>query len=144
MNIEMKELIGNTFFKIDKTHNEIHFYCTDGYLYKMYHQDDCCECVTIDDINGDLDDLINTPILKAECVSNDGQDSGINPSLYELSKNDESSTWTFYKFATIKGYVDIRWYGSSNGYYSEGVDFERSEENHLQEWRDHKLSNLLN
>ena len=86
----------------------------------------------------------NDPILKAEVVSNNGQDSTIDPSLYEMSKDDESSTWTFYKFATIKGYVDIRWYGSSNGYYSEGVDFERSEECHLQEWRDYKLSNLLN
>jgi hypothetical protein len=141
--VNVENIIGKTFFKIDKTHDEIHFYCTDGYLYKMLHHDDCCECVTIDDICGDLEDLIGTPILKAEVVSNDGKDSNIHPSLYMRSKDDESSTWTFYKFATIKGYVDIRWYGVSNGYYSEGVDFERTEQCHLQEWRDYKLSNLL-
>ena len=106
----------------DKT--EIVFTVDDGTQFVMCHDQDCCESVQIEEIVGELSDLIGTPILLAEAVSYDGEDpDGIVPS--EGVEYRESWTWTFYKLATIKGYVTIRWYGTSNGYYSESVDFRK-------------------
>ena len=62
-------------------------------------------------------DLVGSEILLAEEVS-----SGENPDGVTVEYQD-SFTWTFYKLSTIKGSVTIRWYGESNGYYSEAVDF---------------------
>ena len=87
----------------------------DDIEYEMFHDYDCCENVYIEDICGDINNLIGSKIIMAEEV--------INRDLSPLNKFDESYTWTFYKFATVKGYVTIRWYGESNGYYSEEVDF---------------------
>ena len=89
-----------------------------GEKYQMFHYQSCCENVSVEDIIGDIDDLIGTPILMAEEA-----ESGENPEGVEVEYQD-SFTWTFYKLATIKGYVTIRWYGESNGWYSESVDFE--------------------
>lgn len=95
--------------------DELIFKTACGRIYKMYHVKNCCEDVQIEEIIGNLADLINSPILMAEEVSQKDE---------EANEEGWSGTWTFYKLATLYGYVTIRWYGSSNGYYSEEADFE--------------------
>jgi len=108
----LNEIIGKTMVDINRKGDEqIIFTCSDGMKYRMYHSQDCCEYVVIEDIVGDLDDLLNTPIIVAEERTSEG------------SERDDHDTWTFYEFRTMKGSVTIRWHGSSNGYYSESVDF---------------------
>jgi len=116
-----EELKGKTLSGVRNVNNEeLIFITTEGETYKLYHSQDCCEYVSIEDICGDLDDLIGYPILIAEEVVHDQDKSpdGVLDKGYQ-----ESFTWTFYKLDTRKGGVTIRWYGESNGYYSESVDF---------------------
>lgn len=116
---KFEELLGKTLKSIiNKDNDELIFELEDGDKYKLYHSQDCCESVSIEDIIGDLDDLIGSPILLAEEVS-----SNENPPDIKKEYQD-SFTWTFYKLSTNKGSVTIRWYGESNGYYSESVDFD--------------------
>jgi hypothetical protein len=142
MNVEFSELKGKVLSKIDKTDNEeLIFYLETGEKYKLYHSQDCCESVSIEDINGDLEDLIGAEILLAEEVSNDEFVNAFESKFKKQKENDcyeqdeegnykpDSCTWTFYKLATKNGYVDIRWFGESNGYYSEDVAFQKADEN---------------
>lgn len=114
----IEELLGKTLKSIDNTSDEIRFFAEDGSEWRMYHEQDCCESVRVEDIAGNLTDLIGSPILQAEESTSEENPEGVTPEY-----QDESFTWTFYKLATAKGYVTIRWYGDSNGYYSESVDF---------------------
>jgi hypothetical protein len=112
-----ESLVGHTFTHVYKNEDyELVFVRSDGMTFMFYHEQDCCEDVNIEDINGNLDDLMNTPILVADERISDDVDGDY-----------ESATWTFYTFRTIKGSVDVRWLGSSNGYYSEGVSFGKKE-----------------
>lgn len=105
----------------DNGNNEIIFE-NQNETYKMYHSQNCCEHVYIESLVGDLSDLAGVPLLMAEEV-----EGYSNPDETEPEDDDYDSLvkWTFYKFGTIKGYVDIRWYGSSNGYYGVGVHIEK-------------------
>lgn len=115
--VSVESLVGVTFAEINVNDlkDEIRFKTTDGRTLLMYHEQDCCESVYVEDIIGDMDDLIGEPLTMAEEVSENGNSD-------DDDDWDESRTWTFYKFATVKGYVTIRWLGESNGYYSESVD----------------------
>ena len=117
MSIPFDTLVGKTITKIDnKDDYELRFECSDGSKYMMCHIQDCCEDVHLEDVVGDFDDLIGTPIVRAEVVSNSEDPVG-------TEYQPESYTWTYYKLDTVRGGVHMRWLGTSNGYYSEAVDF---------------------
>lgn len=112
--MNISDFVGKTFACVEKDGDDrIVFGENNGERFIMEHMQDCCESVFIEDVCGEFVDLVGSPILVAEEVS---CDKG------PLTDYDESYTWTFYKFSTIKGSVTIRWYGTSNGYYSESVD----------------------
>ena len=113
----MALMLGKTFVQVTGAvgNFDLLFETAQGERFMFSHQQDCCERVDINDIVGDLEDLVGEPLLVAEQVE------GETPVDFN-EREYESVTWTFYKFATRKGYVDVRWLGESNGYYSEGVD----------------------
>ena len=115
--MDLENLKGSTIAKIVNKDNEhLTFVMTDGRQYVMFHCQDCCEDVRLADTVGSLDDIIGSPILEAEIATS---------SRGPMSDYHESYTWTYYKIGTIKGHVSLRWYGHSNGYYSESVQFEQ-------------------
>lgn len=124
MEAKFEELKGKTIVKIigKKGGEVVEIFTSDNHKYKMCHEASCCECVYIDDIVGDFKDVLDSPILVAEESTNN--DNPKKEKEYD-SFIPDSFTWTFYKLATIKGFVDIKWYGTSNGYYSESVEFKR-------------------
>jgi hypothetical protein len=105
---------------MEKGSEEIYILFDDTSALKFHHDQDCCGNVSVEDVIGDPTDLVCLPLLMCEEVES------VQPDYYSAT-----STWykfasiggyTWYKFASIGGYVTVRWLGTSNGYYSEGVD----------------------
>ena len=111
--VSVEQLKGLTPISVYQDHESFVIMTKEG-KFNFYHDQDCCENVYIESVVGDISDLVGNPLLLAQEVSSENEPA---PNKYT-----ESFTWTFYKFATIKGYVDIRWLGESNGYYSEEVN----------------------
>lgn len=117
MSIErIEDLAGHTLIAVDIEQgggdDKIIFTMPDGTQYALIHDQECCEGVWIEDVNGDPNDLVGAPLQLVEASTNE-------PSTGDF----EYQKWTFYRFGTWKGYVDVRWCGESNGYYSVDVDF---------------------
>lgn len=107
--------------------SSILFIMSDGDSYLMYHQENCCESVLIEDVCGDFQDLLGFPLLVSEEAHRNESPEGF-PKL----SDEESYTWTFYKLAGLGGSVTIRWLGTSNGYYSERVSLALIKPEHLE------------
>ena len=113
-----KKLVGKKIIDVRglcRDSNYVSILFEDGSAIKFYHSQSCCESVDLDDVCGDVDDLLNATLYGIELRDN---------LEYYPARDcyDESYTWSFYSIRTDKGYVDLKWYGCSNGYYSETVD----------------------
>ena len=104
MKVDFVKLQGKiiTEIEVSKDSTSIRIVCDDGYIYNMYHEQDCCEDVHLEDICGDLEDLIGVPILLANETTSDK----------DPSPNAEYFMWTFYTLRTIKGTVTLRWWAT--------------------------------
>jgi hypothetical protein len=115
--IDIGSLVGKVVVEASSDDEAIKLILDGGEHIHLVHQQDCCEDVYLDDVCGDLQDLVGSPLLVAEEV--EGETSAMEGSGdYDT---EDSYTWTFYKLDTAKGGIVARWFGSSNGYYSESV-----------------------
>lgn len=124
--MDIQVLLGKIIFDIEKIGDyELLFSCSDGSRYRMFSSENGLGNdveVYIEDICGKLESLIGTQITMAEKVTNRDD--------HPVKGHDEEERyiWTYYKLATAKGYVTIRWFGTSNGYYCEEAEFELIEQ----------------
>lgn len=119
---QMKDMVGLTITKVTggTGDEEIVVETQEGRTFKFYHEQDCCESVWVEDVAGEWDDLIGHPLRVAEEVSD--SDAGFTAPPEDPDGYD-SNTWTFYRLGSERGFVVIRFHGTSNGYYSESAHF---------------------
>ena len=102
-----------------KHSDEVTIMFTDGSCLKFYHRQDCCETVELEDCDIIPEWLIDSKIISIEeRISRSGE--GVKP----LNSCAASYTWSFYVIKTSSSTLVLRWYGESNGWYSETVDID--------------------
>lgn len=89
-------LLGKTLRGVAVGEDSIIFTVSEEEIYKMYHRQDCCEYVELEDVCGNIRDILGEPLTEAEEVSNEGENKA---GIFK---------WTFYKLRTVKGSVVLR------------------------------------
>jgi len=121
MAVPFDTLQGKTISKVveDTNYDTVDFFTTDGGHFHMEHFQDCCESVYLADVaGGTLDALVGQKILSAYVETNEDL-----PAPDGDTWVDDCQMWTFYTIRTMFHTLTLRWFGSSNGYYSVDVNF---------------------
>lgn len=121
-NEAFEKIRGQTVVEIDgmsEGSEEVVIKTKEGGKLTLRYEQDCCASCSICQVDGDPLDLLGLPLIMAEEDGNVPEHDMKTEKGDEYGYGDESFTWTFVKFASVAGYVTLRWYGSSNGYYSE-------------------------
>lgn len=98
---------GNDILRIETVDGDITFYLS------IEPKDNWADTELIDGFE-DLESLVGQKLVKFEVVENT-EDNG-------TSDDDCTKTWTYYKIQGEKDSATLRFYSSSNGFYSTGVN----------------------
>ena len=101
--------------------NCLTFETNNGEVFKFFHEKDG-NFAKIDNICGDLNNLVGKPLLSAKAVIFH------NHSLINMQEKNNPN-WIFYRFSNLETRVDIRWYDKTKYNYSEEVSFYYVDEN---------------
>lgn len=106
--VEIEDFVGLTFTKVDADGT---FYTAEK-KYDMYHSQDCCERVVLDETVGNINDITDEVITDAFTTDDGAEDD---------DRSYEYVEYTNFHVVSAKGTVVFRWIGSGNGYYGTGV-----------------------
>tara|TARA_R110000803_G_scaffold22351_5_gene55762 strand:+ start:1924 stop:2295 length:372 start_codon:yes stop_codon:yes gene_type:complete len=114
MNTEvLNSLQGETLAYIDESPDQVLLTTVSGREFQVYHRQDCCESVGIEDTEGNWHDLVGKPLLSVDEECEDASD-----------RSSDSATATRLTFKVDGATVINKWIGESNGYYSESITIE--------------------
>jgi hypothetical protein len=117
--MKFEELVGKSLARVTGAEvgsGEVRFEMQDGSVFRLFHNQDCCESVDVAEVHGDPALMSGEIEMAIESSNSDDRPGGYV----------ESWKWTFYRVITAKGTLVLRWLGRSNGYYSESVSFEQA------------------